>query len=134
MLKQKYISYLLLLFSVLMLAIPVMPHHHHANGLICVKNDVHADCCHQHNNNAHEHNHGCENTGCITTHFFQQLPSNNEQESHINDVQLLEYIAPYILSYLSPNNPKIHFDYGYREPLHGTQLPYIKGLRAPPCA
>lgn len=133
MTKRKYISYLLLLFSMLMLTIPVMPHHHHANGQICMKDDVHTDCCHQHNNDAKEHNHGCEDTGCITTHFFQQLPSNNEHESHIVDVQPVEYILSYIPILFALENPKNHIDYGYRESLHDTRILFAKGLRAPPC-
>ena len=134
MIKRKYISYLLLLFSILMLTIPVMPHHHHADGQICIKDNVHTDCCHHHNDDAQAHNHGCEDTGCVTTHFFQQLPSGNEHKSHIDDIQLVEYIIPYILSYFAPEIPKNHIDYGYRESLHGTRIPFAKGLRAPPCA
>lgn len=134
MIRQKYISYLLLLFSVLMLAIPVMPHHHHANGQICMKDDVHTHCCQHHDNDAEEHRHGCEDTGCIATHFFQQRPANNEHEWYIDNVQLAECIIPHILSYLTPDIQENHIDYGYRESLHGTQPPYVKGLRAPPCA
>ena len=42
---KRHATYLLLLLSILMLGVPVIPHHHHADGVLCMKNDVHAGCC-----------------------------------------------------------------------------------------
>ena len=42
--KKQYIAYLLFLVSILMLAVPVVPHHHHGSEAICLKNDLHTGC------------------------------------------------------------------------------------------
>ena len=69
---DRHAAYLLLLLSILMLGVPVIPHHHHADGVLCMKNDVHAGCCTPTPDEAGGH--CCCDTGCISTHFFQQRP------------------------------------------------------------
>lgn len=39
--NKRYITYFLIFISMVMLVVPVIPHHHHSNGLICMKNDIH---------------------------------------------------------------------------------------------
>lgn len=123
------------MFSILMLAIPVMPHHHHANGKICMKDDVQENCCqHHHDDNEAQHHHSCEDTGCITTHFFQQIPSNNPRIELAEESHPIYLIVADILSQaLIANNDNPSFN-DYRESLHSTQIMHAMGLRAPPCA
>ena len=73
--KKRYITFFLMFISMVMLVVPVIPHHHHNNGLICMKNDIAPDCCGQQHNSDNEH--CCCDTGCVTTHFFQQTPSSD---------------------------------------------------------
>ena len=63
-----------------MLVVPVIPHHHHNNGLICMKNDITPNCCGQQHTPDSEH--CCCDTGCVTTHFFQQTPSSDNGWTH----------------------------------------------------
>ena len=76
--------------SMVMLVVPVIPHHHHNNGLICMKNDIAPDCCGQQHNSDNEH--CCCDTGCVTTHFFQQTPSSDNGWAH-PDFPLVYYIV-----------------------------------------
>ena len=79
--KKQYITYILFFISLIMLVIPVIPHHHHADGMICMKNDITADCCGHRHSPGNEH--CCCDTGCMTTHFVQQTPSSsNDVCSH----------------------------------------------------
>ena len=41
MIRRHYITVLLLFVSILTLAVPVMPHHHHADGNICLRHRPH---------------------------------------------------------------------------------------------
>ena len=38
---KRYIAYFLFFISMIMLTVPVIPHHHHEDGMICMKNDLH---------------------------------------------------------------------------------------------
>lgn len=38
--NKRYIVSFLLFISMIMLVVPVIPHHHHADGVICMKNDL----------------------------------------------------------------------------------------------
>ena len=37
---KRYIAYFLFFISMIMLTVPVIPHHHHEDGMICMKNDL----------------------------------------------------------------------------------------------
>lgn len=78
--KKRYITFFLMFISMVMLVVPVIPHHHHNNGLICMKNDIAPNCCGQQHNSDNEH--CCCDTGCVTTHFFQQTPSSDNGWAH----------------------------------------------------
>lgn len=78
--NKRYITYFLIFISMVMLVVPVIPHHHHSNGLICMKNDITPSCCGQ--QHAPENEHCCCDTGCVTTHFFQQTPTSDNGWSH----------------------------------------------------
>lgn len=41
--NKRYIVSFLLFISMIMLVVPVIPHHHHADGVICMKNDLTPD-------------------------------------------------------------------------------------------
>ena len=62
--KKRYITYFLFFISMVMLAVPVIPHHHHSDGLVCMKDDLAANCCEHRHTPADKH---CCNTGCVTT-------------------------------------------------------------------
>ena len=129
--KKRHITLLLLFISLIMLMIPVTPHHHHADGLICMKHDIAADCC-SHPHSA-DHNHCCCNTGCVTTHFVPQTPASDEAYARPDDAGAVTlFIEP--LSNLSIQI-QLHArrpDYIYLESLHGTFITRATGLRAPP--
>lgn len=130
--KKQYITYFLFFISLIMLVAPVIPHHHHADGLICMKNDITADCCGQHHNPNKDH--CCCDKGCVTTQFVQQTP-NTDDAGILPDalwaVTLL--IEPYSKLLILPEFDIRRQDCGYLESLHGTFITCATGLRAPPC-
>lgn len=78
--RKRYITLFFIFISMVMLVVPVIPHHHHNNGLICMKNDITPNCCGQQHTPDSEH--CCCDTGCVTTHFFQQTPSPDNGCTH----------------------------------------------------
>lgn len=63
--NKRYIVSFLLFISMIMLVVPVIPHHHHADGVICMKNDLTPDPqCPKHYH--HPDNDSCCNDGCMT--------------------------------------------------------------------
>lgn len=132
--KRQHIAYILFFISLIMLAIPVIPHHHHADGTICMKNDIAADCgdescCHH-----PREGHCCCDTGCMTTHFVQKTPnSSDELCSHPDTL----WTAVLLFKPISRLLTASEFDVSrqeciYLESLHGTFIIRATGLRAPP--
>ncbi len=114
-----------------MLMVPVIPHHHHDDGLICMKDDITSDCCEQHHDAECEH--CCCDTGCVTTHFFQQPPTADNGETHPDFPIIITLFSESILKILLlPERDIPKREYIYLESLHGTYLTRATGLRAPP--
>lgn len=131
--KKWYITYFLLFISIVMLVIPVIPHHHHADGLICMKNDITNDCCKQNQNPGNE-DHCCNDTGCVTTHFFQRSPSTDtDTGAHLDGVWAITlYFEPLFKLLAVPEIEVKRQENIYFESLHGTFITRATGLRAPP--
>ncbi|MEL5895223.1 DUF6769 family protein [Bacteroides sp. GD17] len=129
--KRQYITLFLFFISLIMLVIPVIPHHHHADGLICMKNDVTTSCCgHQHSNGG---DHCCCDTGCMTTHFFQQTPTSNDVWLHPDTPWVVTLLfEPLSKLLILPEFDINRQDCVYLESLHGTFITRATGLRAPP--
>ena len=130
--KKRYITYFLLFISMIMLAVPVIPHHHHDNGMICMKNDIPSEGCCHHQGSCSEH--CCCDTGCMTTHFFQQTPNSDNSVAHPDFVWVTTLFFEPILKLLSvPEEAGTGYKFVYIESLHGTFITRASGLRAPPC-
>lgn len=150
--RKNTLTYLFLLLSIIMLSVPVIPHHHHSDGLICLKEDVSTDCCehtarHTQENASHEaqtvlhthtadHGHCCCDTGCLTTHFFQQSPAHPDNGWTYPEFSWIITLYPDFISSLLhlPETASTNDYCVYRERLHGTFLTRAKGLRAPPAS
>ncbi len=140
-----------------MLAVPLVPHHHHADGVICMKNDLsgdplcsdHQQCTNQQECAGHHqypsqqqcpghHQHNPENDACCNdeclTRFQTSVPA-----SHIDLVQPQHgFVAILFTDYiieclLKPQEQRIKDYYVYRESLHGTNITRAFSLRGPPC-
>lgn len=132
--KKRYIAFFLFFISMVMLMVPVIPHHHHDNGLICMKGDLPQEegCCHQ----QHKEpccNHSCCDKGCMTTHFFQRVPSSDNAILHPGFVWVTTLFSEPMLRllFLSPDSGR-KLEFIYLESLHGTFITRAAGLRAPP--
>lgn len=130
--SKRYIAYFLIFISMVMLVVPVIPHHHHDNGLICMKNDITPDCCAQHHSTP-DKEHCCCDTGCVTTHFFQQTPSSDNGLANPDFPLIITLFSePLLRLLLTPIENGQRQECVYRESLHGTYLTRATGLRAPP--
>lgn len=134
---RRHIAYLLFVVSMLMLGVPVIPHHHHTDGLLCMKNDLGEDCCEtQSDPDDGPTEHCCCHTDCITTHFFQQLPTIDTGWLHpapAGDACFLPALLPLpAYRFAHPIRQHNHTSYYYLESLHSTLIARAKGLRAPP--
>lgn len=130
--QKRTITLLLFCISIFMLMVPVLPHHHHADGHLCMKADQPVSCCHHTPDDGTPH-HCCNDTCCPTSHFVQRTP----QEHHWNMAPHYQWVAliyyPAILSLglqadllAAPCPPY------YIEALHGICLGGCRALRAPP--
>lgn len=128
---KRYIAYFLFFISMIMLIVPVIPHHHHEDGIICMKNDLPSDGCCQHQGPCSEH--CCCDTGCMTTHFFQQTPNSDNSNLHPCFVWVNKLFTEPLLKLLAlPEETGIRQEFVYLESLHGTFITCATGLRAPP--
>lgn len=130
--EKRHIAYFLLFISMVMLIVPVIPHHHHDNGMICMKNDLSSDGCCHHQGPCNEH--CCCDTGCMTTHFYQQAPNSDNSSVQPTFLWVTTLFSEPILKLLTiPEETSARQRFVYRESLHGTFITRATGLRAPPC-
>lgn len=134
MIRKPYITALLLLLSILMLAVPVIPHHHHGSEAICLKNDLHIDCD---KTNHHHHPAGhpncCHDKGCLTHQFVQRTPRVERQTSQSQPVLQpadLNLLVSLLCSYTDSHSTALYST--YIESLFGVYIARASGLRAPP--
>lgn len=129
--RKRYTAYFLCLVSILMLIVPVVPHHHHADGIICMKNDLHSDGC-EHSEEPCA-NHCCCDNGCVTERFFHQASSTDGIGAQFCLVRTVDlFTVPlFKLPALSDAN-LTQRRFVYAESLHGTLITHATGLRAPP--
>lgn len=132
--EKKYIIYLLLMVSIIMLAVPVFPHHHHADGHICMKNDVEPSCCHTpHHHHPAGHPNCCHDKGCIASHFVQRTPRTERQAPVLKPVLLPAVLSTFLRQLYAFGEPCQPVSYSpYIESLHGDYIARASGLRAPP--
>lgn len=128
---KRYIAYFLFFISMIMLIVPVIPHHHHENGIICMKNDLPSEGCCHHQGPCNEH--CCCDTGCMTTHFYQQTPNSDNSDIQPCFVWVTTLFSEPLLRLLAlPEETGIRQEFVYQESLHGTFITRATGLRAPP--
>lgn len=128
----------MLFVSFLMLAVPLIPHHHHADGAICLKNDIghSTDCDHHHAACTHSHhqpdNDACCNDDCLTR-FYTSTPTAQVDLGHPHHVFVAVLFTDYLIeNILTPDAQRIKNYYVYRESLHGTHILSAFALRGPP--
>lgn len=130
--RKQCILALLLFVNIIMLVIPVLPHHHHPNGMICMKHDLPADNdCPEHHHN-HDSNDSCCKNECLTR-FDSPRPSMHID--HGPQFILIAVLFTYdiIENLLQPQDKGLNLRYAfYRESLHGTNISRAFSLRAPP--
>ena len=129
--KQKRAIYLLLfLVSMVMLVMPVIPHHHHAKGVICLKGDLSSEQqCPIH----HQNEDACCDSGCMA-HFDSSTPNAQTDSVHPQYVFVTTLFTNYLIeTLLQPLESCIDRDAAYLERLHGANVLRVFGLRAPPC-
>ena len=95
MIRRHYITVLLLFVSILTLAVPVMPHHHHADGNICLRHDLAAQPVGPASHATHSH--CCHNQGCVATHYFQRVPIVRQ---HVSPDQAQRLVTDFAMFFL----------------------------------
>lgn len=129
--NKRHILYFLFLVSMIMLAVPAIPHHHHGNGVICMKHDVtpEAECPTHH----HSGNDNCCSDECLTR-FDSPTPA-GQADNGPQYIFVATLFTGFIIENLfKPQEQRIKNYYAYRESLHGTHVPRTNSLRAPPSA
>lgn len=134
--RKRYIAWVLMLVSMVMLTAAVLPHHHHQH-ILCLHQDVAAcecDCGDGKENHATESHHACEDH-CVTN-FQGVTPDDAEVDvtPGYTMCQLLYTLADVLSLPLALEDTNGRFISFYLEKLHATCLPHGLGLRAPPVA
>ncbi len=138
---RQHIAPILLFISLLLLVLPVIPHHHHADGRLCLKSDITTECCDHScskgtaacSDGDARHHHGCDND-CITMHFFEQLPGTDEDNALCLSIPCMEipFLEIFPLLSLPQERETDRQRCTYMETLHSTFIVRVAGLRAPP--
>ncbi len=137
--KERWIAYMLLGVSFVMLVASVFPHHHHADG-ICMLNDVPAFCsacsgdglsqacdcgCH------HSRTTGCADD-CVTKFICSAPVPIQHLSPDFTLITLFCFAADLLMQERLFETSDAYSP--YVESLHGIDWVTSGGLRAPPCA
>lgn len=129
--NNRYILTLLFLINIIMMIAPVIPHHHHADGVICMKQDLPVESTdfpqhHQTENDA------CCDSECLVRFHSPTLSVHTDSSPHYEFITTL-FTDILIERLLKPQDKQLNKGYYlYRESLHNTNNSHIFGLRAPP--
>lgn len=128
--KRRYISIALLTVNLLMLIVTLIPHHHHLDGAICLKQDIATE---QQSPDRHHPGHDtCCNDECITR-FHSPSPTFQHTYSPAYLFVATLFTPTLIEHLLKPQEQRFKRYYTYRETLHGANHARTFSLRAPPC-
>lgn len=134
---RRYIAYLLMAVSMLMLMASVLPHHHHRE-ILCLQHDV-TVCDYPYGTHSAEEGasapeHRCP-SGCVTQfHGIQPDPLQETVSPDISFCSLLYAVSDvwlHLWQHAEPPTPPLP---PYVERLHAIGLSLTQGLRAPPVA
>lgn len=130
--NKRYILSFLFFISIFMLVVPAIPHHHHANGMICMKHDIPTqEQCPDHNHHQQD-NDACCNDEC-QARFHSPAPTAQAdfgQPQHLFVAILFDNLI--LQNLFRPQEQRIKSGYAYLESLHGANIVRAFGLRAPP--
>ena len=136
--RNKFIAWLLVVVSMVMLTASVMPHHHHQDFL-CMHSSMSAcDCAcesgeHSMNDTSCSHGHqGCD-ANCVTN--FQTI-NPEDADVELSDEAFCSLFYAWAETLLTPSpllDVKVKYESLYLEKLSITCQPHVMGLRAPPC-
>lgn len=130
--NKRHIIYFLMITCMVMLVAPLIPHHHHSNGIICMKDDIkdtECPCDHQHH---HHKDDPCCTSDCMTI-IESSVPAQQLDEVQPQYFYIATLFTEPLLRFLTqPEERESYRDYAYLESLHGTYIICAAGLRAPP--
>lgn len=131
--NKRYICIFMLFISVVLIAMPAIPHHHHGNGIICMKDDIKdIDCCSSHHTHHHQEDDPCCNGDCAAN-FLSSTPILDTEDIQPQFTFIQTLFTESLLRFLTqPVEKDVYNDFVYVESLHGTYLTRAVGLRAPP--
>lgn len=112
--------------------IPLIPHHHHNDSTICIKDDIKKETGYPNpNDQENHHDNPCCMDGC-TTHFHFTNPTQQTDKAQSECFYILLFNDSSLQSLPQPEEKTVRCDYTYIEYLYNTYHTFHKGLRAPP--
>jgi len=128
--KHRIIAVFLLFINIIMLVAAVFPHHHHVNGVICLKQDFPTEqACPMHPHPPVPH--ACCSNECLTR-FYSPAPTVHLSSGPDYMLITTLFTDGMIEQLLRPREKRIKNYYVYREALYGTDNVRTTSLRAPP--
>ena len=139
--QRRFIAWMLMVVSIVMLTASVLPHHHHQE-ILCLQHDAEACGCSHECSKHHEHHeygghcshekHAC-GSQCITN-FQTVTPDEGTMDvsPSYTFCSLLYGVADVLSIPLPISESRANLSYFYLEKLHSICLWHVKGLRAPP--
>ncbi|NCC09385.1 MAG: hypothetical protein EOM31_02585 [Bacteroidia bacterium] len=134
--KKQSPFFLLLLVSIFMLAVPVIPHHHHADGMICMKQDepaneespTHGKCP---THEEHQSTDPCCSDHCAS-HLIPSTPSGQPDSAPQHVFIAILFTDDLLRDLFKPEIKRLDAIDVYQEILHHTDFSHAFSLRAPP--
>jgi len=124
---KNIVATLLLFASLIMPAMAVVPHHHHANGSICMKQDLPAEQQCPNHSHHHPESDPCCGSECPARFCFPAPSAHTVFMAALPVDMPVEYL-------LRPQEKRIKNYYAYRDTLHDADICRTASLRAPPCS
>lgn len=122
----------LFVISIIMVTITAIPHHHHSDGMICMKDDIQETACPCSPESQHHHDDPCCTNECMAS-FNSPVPTAQNQEVQPHYLYAITLFTEPLLRLLTQPEEHIIRHYSvYIESLHGTFITRAAGLRAPP--
>lgn len=127
--QKRFISYFLMLVSIIMLTASTLPHHHHY-GKICMQHDLTEDTsC---TSSSQKQNKGTSCKVCCVTNFKCSVPDNQNHVQPCFAHVVTLFTEAIINELFTPEEQTHQYSSYYFESLHSTRITHSIGLRAPP--
>lgn len=130
--NKHYILFIIMLATIALLAIPLIPHHHHPDGQICLLTGENNNYCSKHNHSAESEDDSCCNSMCQAK-FSSYVASAEEGSFSPHPIIIALFAENFTIDWLiCTSEYKLKPKHHDKEALFNSDFTHSKLLRGPP--